>query len=507
MKNLKAKTETRAGLGVPGRIYDIELKQQKAKPKDIAETVLKKIAGDLKIKTDLSQLKFDQVKESILGKHVLFQQQHEGKAISGAWVRVDIDNNGKVYNIQNDLVPEPVLEKAAKLKAKKSKTAPKQIDVDEAKKIALAASKVSGKIEGNVTETELTWYSNNGMPTLSWKVVVTVKKPLAEWKFYIDALTKDILKKINLLKSANGSGRVFDPNPVVKLNGLKLKENSKIPDEAYVEVELKGLGKSGMLDGPFVTTKKTANRVKRKSLNFLFKKEERAFKEVMAYYHIDKMQRYLQELGFTNVLNKPIAVDIDGEKDDNSFYLQNSKSLLFGTGGVDDAEDAEVIIHEYGHAIQDSQVPGFGPEGEARAMGEGFGDYLAASFFANNKPASFRPTFGTWDAYFAGTGTPKCWRRLDSKKKYPKDMEDEEHEDGEIWSSCLWQMRTALGGKQTDKLVIAHHFLLTPKATFADAAKALITTDKNLNKGANEKMIRDVFEQRGILPKTKKKNK
>jgi Zn-dependent metalloprotease len=225
---------------------------------------------------------------------------------------------------------------------------------------------------------------------------------------------------------------------------------------------------------------------------------------VMVYYHIDKIQRYIQELGFTNLLNKPIAVDVDGEKTDNSFYLPNTKSLLFGKGDVPDAEDAEVIIHEYGHAIQDAQVPGFGNEGEARAMGEGFGDYLAASFYANNKPASFRPTFASWDAYFSGTGKPKSLRRLDSTKQYPKDMTHEEHDDGEIWSSCLWQIRTALGGKQTDKLVIAHHYLITPKATFADAAKALIMTDQKLNKGANEKMIRKVFSDRGILPKTKK---
>jgi Zn-dependent metalloprotease len=504
MKNLKAKVERKSKGGVPHRIYDVESKTKKGAPRNVAQDVLKKIAPDLKINPDLSQLKFHEIKESILGKHVLFQQQQEGKPISGAWVRVDIDKEGKVYNIQNDLVPETVIQKAGRMKAKKSKAAPKQLTVDEAKKIALAASKVTGKVDAEVTDTELTWYSSNGIPTLSWKVVVSIKKPVAEWKFYIDALTKVIIKKINLLKSANGSGRVFDPNPVIKLNGVMLKEKSAIPDEAYVEVVLKGLSNSGNLDGPFVTTKKTKERIKRKNLKFLFKKEDRAFKEVMAYYHIDKMQRYIQELGFDNVLNKPIAVNIDGAKEDNSYYIPSSKSLLFGTGGIDDAEDAEIIIHEYGHAIQDSIVPGFGPEGEARAMGEGFGDYLAASFFSNNKPASFRPTFGSWDGHFSGSGTPKSVRRLDSKKKYPKDMQYEEHEDGEIWSSCLWQIRTALGGKQTDKLVIAHHFLLTPKATFADAANALIATDKNLNKGANETMIRDVFVQRGIL---KKKNK
>jgi Zn-dependent metalloprotease len=49
---------------------------------------------------------------------------------------------------------------------------------------------------------------------------------------------------------------------------------------------------------------------------------------------------------------------------------------------VDDAEDADVIVHEYGHAIQADQVPGFGAGGDAGGMGEGFGDYLAGTISA-----------------------------------------------------------------------------------------------------------------------------
>ncbi len=49
-----------------------------------------------------------------------------------------------------------------------------------------------------------------------------------------------------------------------------------------------------------------------------------------------------------------------------------------GAGGVDDGEDAEVILHEYGHAVHDAQVPGWGDTHEGGAMGEGWGDFLAA---------------------------------------------------------------------------------------------------------------------------------
>jgi len=163
--------------------------------------------------------------------------------------------------------------------------------------------------------------------------------------------------------------------------------------------------------------------------------------------------------------------------------------------------------NEYGHAVQDDQVPGFGASAEAGAMGEGFGDFLAASFFADVKAQKLRPTIGNWDAVAYSGAEPPSLRRLDSNKKYPKDLNGEVHDDGEIWSACLWELRTALGRRTTEKLIIAHHFLLTRKATFENAANALITTDKNLNQGRNVSVIRDVFVRRGILPNPKRKNK
>jgi zinc metalloprotease ZmpB len=55
---------------------------------------------------------------------------------------------------------------------------------------------------------------------------------------------------------------------------------------------------------------------------------------------------------------------------DNSFATDHPKDE--GKGGVDDAEDAEAILHEYGHAIHFSQKVSF--DGEGGAISEGFGD-------------------------------------------------------------------------------------------------------------------------------------
>ena len=118
-----------------------------------------------------------------------------------------------------------------------------------------------------------------------------------------------------------------------------------------------------------------------------------------------------------------------------------------------------------------------------------------------------KATLGNWDATAYSGDEPPNLRRLDSNKKYPKDIDGEVHDDGEIWSACLWQLRGALGRKTTEQLVIAHHFLLSRDAGFEDGAHGLITADRNLNKGAHEKVIRDVFVRRGILPNPKRKNR
>ena len=51
-------------------------------------------------------------------------------------------------------------------------------------------------------------------------------------------MTGEVLHKSNELKDNAGKGRIFNPNPVVTLNDTDLKDNSQIPDSAYLEVDL-----------------------------------------------------------------------------------------------------------------------------------------------------------------------------------------------------------------------------------------------------------------------------
>ena len=103
----------------------------------------------------------------------------------------------------------------------------------------------------------------------------------------------------------------------------------------------------------------------------------------MAYFWVNQAQEYLQSLGFGSTLRPVNAesqdVRIDQYGIDNSYSTDKQDFLRFGKGGVDDAEDAEVIVHEYGHAVHDSQVAGFGSSLDAGSIGEAFGDYLAVT--------------------------------------------------------------------------------------------------------------------------------
>lgn len=318
-----------------------------------------------------------------------------------------------------------------------------------------------------------------------------------------------LLKEVCLTCVVAAQGSVFIPNPVVSSRGGTFSDNSD-KSSPSLEAELKPVvfkifeaaePNAFTLDGPYVTTRPTSGRVSMPSAAFDFTRFDDGFEEVMTYYHIDLMQRYIQgTLGFTNVVNRSVPVNVRGTSYDNSYYDPTDGSITFGTGGVDDAEDAEIIAHEYGHAIQDSQVPFFGLSHEAAAMGEGFSDYWAASFYAAYSGGFQDECVGEWDV--SGFSTPRpCLRRVDEQKHYPEVLSEstDEHEVGKIWSATLWEIRMVAGREDMDRMVVQSHFYLDARSNFAEGAQAIIQADQVLYGGLYECAIKDAFYRRGIL--------
>ena len=95
------------------------------------------------------------------------------------------------------------------------------------------------------------------------------------------------------------------------------------------------------------------------------------FEQVMGYFWVNQAQEYLQSLGFggdaaAGRRTSRSRVKINQYGGDNSYQTDKPYQIRLGKGGVDDAEDAEVIVHEYGHAMHDAQVPGFGGQPRRR---------------------------------------------------------------------------------------------------------------------------------------------
>src|SRR5262249_58383 len=146
--------------------------------------------------------------------------------------------------------------------------------------------------------------------------------------------------------------------------------------------------------------------------------------------------------------------------------------LAFGDGGVDDAEDADVVLHEYAHALQDNAAPGmrYSADGETGAMREGFGDYWAFSARPKTKfdPACWAP----WDQ---NDGT--CERSLKTGKRYPDYKGKDAHVDGEIWSQGLRELHLKIGKQAADTIILKSHSLVDPFPSFAQGADKLIDAD------------------------------
>jgi subtilisin-like proprotein convertase family protein len=195
---------------------------------------------------------------------------------------------------------------------------------------------------------------------------------------------------------------VFDPNPVNTLNNCNLADNGNADSaglaNAYVAVDLTHLsapvGGLYYLIGDYARMEDIeapANTPPSATVPmFLFHRNVSGFEEVMAYYHVTHSEEYIQTLGFLNINNRSHRIDAHGFNGaDNSHYVGSPVGtgyMAFGDGGVDDAEDADIILHEYGHSIQDNSTTGKyfgngnnGYGNETGAMGEGFGDYWACS--------------------------------------------------------------------------------------------------------------------------------
>lgn len=232
---------------------------------------------------------------------------------------------------------------------------------------------------------------------------------------------------------------------------------------------------------------------------FEFNRSDLHFEEVNVFYHLNKFQDYVIDLGFPSLCfhEAPLKVDaraaISSQVDaDQSVYISSQHRLRFGTGGIDDGEDADVIIHEYGHAL--SHCANESNSGDERgALDEALGDYLAVSYSRSISEFNAYKVF-TWD------GNTDSWsgRNLNSTRIYPDDVVESIHTSSLIFSSCLMQMWDEIDRETMDKLVLTSIYDWTVGTNMRQAATALLEADELLFGCANFEVMAKYLSNRGL---------
>jgi hypothetical protein len=426
-----------------------------------------------------------QVRQSLLGAHTWYQQTYKGIPVLGGYYATHTSSTGT-----------PAVTDGRKQVTGLARTTA-GVTGDRAK------SSVATRLGKQPAGAKLLVVP--GSPAkLAW--VTLTKSAAGTVQSVLDAGSGALITEKRTIAEANGHGKVFDPNPVVKLQDESLTDQddaaSAVPAKAYKSVKLTNLDRGKTtLQGSY------ANNISDDAVTsnhrvYTFDRENDHFEEVEAYYSITEAEKYIHRLGFADVNNEPQDYRTTGFTDDNSFYDDSDDSITFGTGGVDDAEDNEVIWHEYGHAIQADQVPGYGESEEAGAIGEGFGDYWAVTMSqATSKDTAVTPwaCVMDWDSTSYTADEPHCLRRTDGTKMYPADLDGEVHDDGEIWSRALWDINKALGRKAANRVVLESHFYFPPDTSMPTAANLTVITARALyGKGAEAK-TKAAFQARGIL--------
>lgn len=343
---------------------------------------------------------------------------------------------------------------------------------------------------------------------LAYRVGMVLEDPPGDWEVLIDAQTGSELHRedryVNhhsAIDGVTGTGYVYLTNPISAARSAYgapgFVDNGNADSDSLSRyrtlVPLESLTfEDGVykLNGPACTITDIESPAdppfyaEPSPDGFRYTRSHAGFDAVMAYYHVTAAHRRFVELGFSCDALAQVRVDPHGyQGKDNSHFSPGGNWIAFGTGGVHDAQDADVIWHEYGHAIEYNIIPTWGG-GECAALGEGFGDYWAGSHSR---------TFSQWKAsdpqynwLFLWDGHNEFWqgRILNDPRRYPFGSLSV-YGAGQVWSSTLMGIREELGRDVTDRLVLKSLYYLAGGATAVDNAEAILQADRDLFSGAH----------------------
>jgi len=230
------------------------------------------------------------------------------------------------------------------------------------------------------------------------------------------------------------------------------------------------------------------------SPDFNFNRSDDNFEYVNALYHLQTWVRRVHDLGY-NLPNTTVQVDPHASNgaDVSGFTpAYGELALLFGDGGIDDAEDADVLIHELGHVLSYAAAPGTTNGLERTSMEEGTCDYFAMSYSRQINPYGWEKTF-SWDGNLTWQG-----RAANTNKNFPGDFSNNKYNNAEVWVSALSEVYDSLGPDKTDKIVLCALYNQVGQMTFMQMAANCRQCDSLQNGGVNSMIIYQAMNRRGL---------
>jgi len=394
------------------------------------------------------------------------------------------------------------------------------------KESALEKAKRNLKVRGNVSIQDVKLYVYNKLENtrLVYRVLTKSEFLNGYWETIVDAKSGDVIstkdianycyhnkgkkkskkeegKKSILEKEksaisimASGTGMVFNPDPLGP--GANLYAGNYVDGndatnaqldaarEAVTLIDIDFTGGQYTLKGQYAEIKSfgapNTGLFKQASSAFNFTRDNRAFEAVTVYYHVDKSMRYINEtlgINLVSTYNSGVVhFDPHGHNGaDQSTY--GGGQLEFGEGGVDDGEDADVILHELGHGLHDWANNGAGISSQT---GEGFGDYWAMSY--KRSLGHWQPADASYHYVFGWDGHNPSWpgRISNTTDTYPSGITGGTHNDGQIINAALMQIWDAIGKTKTDAAFLEGMAMTNGSTNQKVAATAIRLAAKNM---------------------------
>lgn len=433
-------------------------------------------------KTD-NEFRLESTQTSEYAQHFQFVQLHQGIKVYGAFFKINIALNGKVLSTFNNFKPIHTslpLKWLGKLPALDSCRLYLNLDKFELVKYL--------QIKNDKGEFVEQLFSSTGELIYFKPLDLMVKKDtlISTKVFNPDPLTsaQKIYNQDGLWNNANGVN-------TTQLNGelksfsttLTFQNDTFYPYSPYIIIK--------DIESPTQTIFTSTNP------SFSFNRSQSQFREFNVLYHIESYRKYLKSIQIPLTDMQAILADptaYAGQDQSRFSYSSVNPSLYFGTGGVPDAEDADVIIHEYTHGINYFLAPNTVDGNERLAVEEANCDFMACQYSKAISNYNWRWVFN-WDGhnqYWSG-------RDANSSNVYPKDLSTDFYTSSLIWSSMLNDLSDDLGREIITRMLFNSIYSYANNMSMQDAANLLVQSDSILFGNAHFNILKPRLVQRGFF--------